>query len=479
MRALGTVGDGRSNRDAPGECFQDVARMSSSDNERLQDRRAIENNDDINPNTPWTNLLSNDFWGTPLTHSGSHKSYRPLCVATFRLNFFLHGLNPVGYHLVNVALHGLATALFASTCRSLLFRDSVAVWTAALTFAAHPVHVEAVAGLVGRADVLACITFLLSFSAYRRHVTARTKAAFESGASNHSSSRHAAAATRQLAACVALAGVSMLCKEHGITVLAVCAGYDVFVVARMTWKDIWSLGDTKGKFKRRANDRWPRRRGLNASADNPAAQSEALLTRTSTFAFLPVLNFLLLLWPRWLSFDWSMDTVPLVESLTDSRVAATACFYGLLVALVHKAYSSKDRGLTTALLLLIVPFIPASNLLFHVGFVVAERVLYLPSTGFCLLVGLGAGLVARRRRHLARVLVAVVLCAFAARTLVRNRDWVDEHALYTSGIPVNPAKSYGNLGRVLSAEGREKEAEAAYMSAIRLRPNMADAHYNL
>jgi len=50
-----------------------------------------------------------------------------------------------------------------------------------------------------------------------------------------------------------------------------------------------------------------------------------------------------------------------------------------------------------SLVLLVVPFLPASNLFFRVGFVVAERVLYLPSAGYCLLVALGVSVLARYR----------------------------------------------------------------------------------
>ena len=49
-----------------------------------------------------------------------------------------------------------------------------------------------------------------------------------------------------------------------------------------------------------------------------------------------------------------------------------------------------DRVVTFSLALLVIPFLPASNLLLRVGFVVAERVLYLPSAGYCLLVAIGA-----------------------------------------------------------------------------------------
>jgi hypothetical protein len=51
----------------------------------FDDSEAIINNDDLKPETPISNLLYNDFWGTRLTHNASHKSYRPLTVLSFRL----------------------------------------------------------------------------------------------------------------------------------------------------------------------------------------------------------------------------------------------------------------------------------------------------------------------------------------------------------------------------------------------------------
>jgi hypothetical protein len=51
----------------------------------FDDSEAIINNEDLKPETPILNLFYNDFWGTRLTHNGSHKSYRPLTVLSFRL----------------------------------------------------------------------------------------------------------------------------------------------------------------------------------------------------------------------------------------------------------------------------------------------------------------------------------------------------------------------------------------------------------
>ena len=71
----------------------------------FDDKKAIESNQDLLPNASWFNLLQNDFWGTPMSDKKTHKLYRPLTVATFRLNYMLHELQPLGYHLVNVLLH--------------------------------------------------------------------------------------------------------------------------------------------------------------------------------------------------------------------------------------------------------------------------------------------------------------------------------------------------------------------------------------
>ena len=112
------------------------------------DEPAILKNGDLRPSTPWSNLLWNDFWGTPMESRTSHKSYRPLCVATFRLNYLVHELEPMGYHLVNVLLHGAVCYLYVQLC-GVVF--SGAVWPAlmaGLLFAVHPIHTEAVSLLM-------------------------------------------------------------------------------------------------------------------------------------------------------------------------------------------------------------------------------------------------------------------------------------------------------------------------------------------
>lgn len=176
------------------------------------------------PETPIINIFYDDFWGTPMTHSGSHKSYRPLCVLTFRLNYYLGELNPWGYHLGNVLLHTAVTAIFTHFARIFLKR-TFSTLVAGLTFASHPIHTEAVAGVVGRADVGACLFFILSLLSYVKYVSIRDTSHDPGG------SRSLRFAYFLLTAIFTTA--SLVTKEQGVTVLAVCVAYDLFVHNKM------------------------------------------------------------------------------------------------------------------------------------------------------------------------------------------------------------------------------------------------------
>ena len=106
---------------------------------------AIRDNQDIRPDTPLSHLLLNDFWGRPMSDPASHKSYRPLTILTFRLNYVLSGLEPWSYHVGNVLLHLSCTLLLWWACRTVVWsHDPWPCFTAALLFAVHPVHTEAV-----------------------------------------------------------------------------------------------------------------------------------------------------------------------------------------------------------------------------------------------------------------------------------------------------------------------------------------------
>ena len=138
----------------------------------------------------------------------------------------------MGFHLGNVILHALVTGLFTFTAKCLVHRTFPAT-VAGVLFASHPIHTEAVAGVVGRADIMACLFFLLAFHSYMKYTKQRDK-------SDVLHTNDAEKTGSDLwwrwgyLVCVGLStGASMLCKEQGVTVLAVCAIYDIFVIHRL------------------------------------------------------------------------------------------------------------------------------------------------------------------------------------------------------------------------------------------------------
>ncbi|KAL4143481.1 hypothetical protein QTP88_005809 [Uroleucon formosanum] len=467
------------------------------------DNRAIIANEDIRPSTSSSNLWWNDFWGTPMGTENSHGSYRPITVLTYRLNYRFSGLKATSYHATNVALHGLATGLVLSVAWTVMSRRG-ALLSAAL-FAVHPVHADAVASVVGRADVLSCVFFLLSFLCYGRHVRARD------GHQRHGQQQHGPGGRRPqpccsknddgrpaaayLVFCVLFALLSMLSKENGISVMAVCIGYELMLRLRSIkrWNKVTADQDNKRTLKVLVTSTAAMVAGRLcvmsgavpsfAASDNPAAKHPDPTVRALTFLHLPVVSARLLVWPQVLSYDWSMDAVPRIESAADPRNVATVLFYAAVAAVAHASVRRKRTAVAVATTVSVASYVPASNALFYVGFVVAERVLYIPSVGYCLLVGWSAAALAKatsgRRSAIVYALYAMTVATYGLRTIHRNRDWHDEESLYRSGIQVNPPKSYGNLGSILSSQGRTNEAEMAYRSALKHRPNMADVHYNL
>lgn len=479
----------------------------------FDDSEAIINNKDLNPDTPLSNIWTNDFWGSNLSSNSSHKSYRPLTVLSFRLNYFLAGgLHPVGFHVLNIALHAVISALMIDMFdiltgglaydeeRRRLHQAPKTSLLAALFFAAHPVHTESVAGIVGRADLLCALFFQLSFLTYCK--------AFHRG-----DDRGEKACVRWVAVSLSLCAAAMLCKEQGITVLGVNAAFDVLLICRV---NVFELSQ-KLLLRRKPGDvggilhtglltrlallavggasllylRW-RIMGTGPPAftdvDNPASFEESVFLRIVNYNYYYSLNAWLLLCPWWLCFDWSMGCVPLIKSAADWRMVWLLLLWCILIGLISQALCSQDgqkrRTLTLGLVLLVVPFLPASNVFFRVGFVIAERVLYLSSAGYCLLLAHALGACCSRWRPLRKLLcgsVWALLCVHVVRCALRSHQWRSEESLFTSALSVCPlnAKVHYNVGKNLADRGNSSGAIKYYREAVRLHPTYVHAMNNL
>ncbi|XP_049938787.1 protein O-mannosyl-transferase TMTC1-like [Schistocerca serialis cubense] len=444
---------------------------------------AVTRNKDVLGLTPLPDVFRNDFWGTPMADASSHKSYRPLTTLTFRATYWLVGAAPAWFHASNVLLHAAASLLFARACCAVAGLAPAFAALAGVIFAAHPVHTEAVTGIVGRADVLACVFLLLSLLAYHGREQPR------------------------LWTSVLLAALSMLAKETGVAALLVNLLFDAY----RSWSSLKkSLVEARCNtetvlFSRRAAKLLMALSALLvfrlallqgslprfSSQDNPAAFHPSRLVRFLTFCYLAAFNCWLLLCPATLSHDWQMGSVPLVTQLSDSRNLATAVFFLCSLAVVYRGLSDLEHqrppAVFLSVLLLALPFLPATNLLLTVGFVVAERVLYMPSLGAVLAACYGAQLLwagcGGCRARLCAVGAASLLlaAAFCGRSLLRNRDWASRETLVRAGLRALPhnAKMHYNLANVLRDAGNADLAAEHYREALRLWPTYASAHNNL
>ena len=118
----------------------------------------------------------NDFWGTPLASDLSHKSWRPLTTMTLRAGWCMHGDGIFWFHVANTIMHVVATLLFQAMCEVLIFHEHVVsrrahrrslAWVAGILYGIHPIHVECVSNIVGRAEPLSAIFFILAVFAFR------------------------------------------------------------------------------------------------------------------------------------------------------------------------------------------------------------------------------------------------------------------------------------------------------------------------
>lgn len=121
---------------------------------------------------------------------------------------------------------------------------------------------------------------------------------------------------------------------------------------------------------------------------------------------------------------------------------------------------------------MVLPFLPASNLFFPVGFVVAERVLYMPSMGFCLLIAYGFSLLCEKSpKKLIWCVMAFFLLSHSVKTWSRNWDWESEYSIFMSGLKVNKrnAKLYNNVGHALESENKFHEALKYFQTAVKFQ----------
>ena len=211
--------------------------------------------------------------------------------------------------------------------------------------------------------------------------------------------------------------------------------------------------------------------------------------RQLNWLYLCFVNSWLLLNPSRLSPDWRFGGVPKITSVTSPLNLLTLSTFAVVATLAVyclRGNGKKQKVVLLGLSLLVLPYIPASNLFFPVGFVIAERVLYLPSMGFCFLVGFGLWHVIRKAKYkcLQSLIWLLILCFLviqAVKVFQRNRDWRSNFTIYSAGAKFNPNNGVmlTNLGIEYAHRRNYTHAEYLYRTAIEVAPEHSRGYANL
>jgi protein O-mannosyl-transferase len=342
--------------------------------------------------------------------------YRPLTTLSLLVNYSIlgNGVNPAGYHVVNFLLHTTNVCLVFWLLRRLFDSQWPAFFAAAL-WAVHPVGVETVANVAGRADLLSTLAVLGALLCYARRV--------------------------HPAWVLAIALPGMFAKESTAALLGLMLLWDC----------------TRGLEEFRAD--WPRRAATYAAVaaavvflfavrahqppmlvplvDNPMAGVDFVTARLTAIAVIG--RYLaLLIFPLTLSADYSYNAVPVAQLGSPATLLSLAVVVAILATVLMRY--RRDRVLFFAAGFFAIALLPASNLLAIIGSIMAERFLYMPSIGFAVaVVALLYRLETRfGRPHLARAIVLVLLAAFGLRSFARTLDWKDDLTLWTADIASTP-----------------------------------------
>lgn len=454
-------------------------------------------------------LLMSDYWES---QSETDKLWRPVTMLSYLLNARLVSDNPWAFHLGNLLAHAAVAVLVLMLGRMIgLTRAGAAA--AGLAFALHPIHTDAVASVVGRAELLAALFYLAALACWLRALGRGGAVWFAPAAVCFFlalGSKENAATFPLIAglACVFFMGragggkVAAPMAEGGdradcepgrarhlmIGGAALAAALGVYLAGRYA-----VLGALRFD---------PPREIPGLLFGSPLA--ERWLTASAVFARYAALT----LWPARLSADYSFDAIPIVKTLADPYAAA-----GMVVIIlsIGGAIALRKRSPAAAfgLAFFVAAFALTSNFVLPIKTIMAERLAYLPSAGLAWAFGawLDSTLASARRASPGRAggsgiagdsvryeggarlakaatlfAVAVILAGWAGRTITRNRDWRSNETLFIATVAAQPqcAKAHYNLADVYRVDHSDWPAAAVeYNLSLAIDPGDVAAWINL
>lgn len=403
-------------------------------------------------------------------------AYRPLRNLSYRFDYALFGLNPQGYHAMNLVYHILNTSLAFLVARRLSGRYRTAL-IAALLYAVHPVQTEAVAYISGRRDLLATLFVFLGVLAFLR--------------------RRDRGNLGGLGLIAAAYVLGLLAKEMAITLPLLLLAYDAIqqvalrpptpvlpMVAAL-------LPTVKGCLARDRRLYLPLLllsgvfsvfavffSGATGASRRYVGDLD-LTVLTSARAIAHYLK--LLLFPATLNADYSFDAFPVSRSFFDpaallALLAVAAILLGVIALLPAEPVAAFGGAWFFLALLPVSQLIPHHELM-------AEHYLYLPSFGFFLMTAHFADRLLDVKRGAIALygIYACIILLLSTRTIVRNPDWHDPITLWQKTAQTAPrsARVRNNLGIALLKRGQLDAAVPEIEEAVRITPDHGKRRENL
>jgi hypothetical protein len=434
----------------------------------------------------WGEALLGPYWHVA---GASARLYRPVTMGSFTLEWRLWDGSPLGYHAVNLLVHGVVALLVLALLRRML--PALPALAGALWFALQPVHVEAVANVVGRSELYAAAFFLGACLLYLDGM------AWEGYAR----------ALRLAGLCV-LYLLAVGSKEIAATLPAVLVLLELGRASGTAPPEL-SLGE---RLRREAPlyvsllavlgayllVRWSVLGTILGGVPAPWFRDAGTGTRVLTALTLWIQYLRLMAFPMALSSDYAPGVLSIPGGVTPRAVAGAAILVGWVLLAVWSW--RRQTAVATGLGWFLVTVLPVSNLFFPTGMLVAERVLYLPSVGGALVVG-GLVMVALDRateRTLVLLAAAgfILSALFLWRSETRGPIWASNHTVVATLVREHP-ESYvsvraraEDLARdlyslLVEAGGfdlrahREARGEELLKDAIARRPDGAAAYWLL
>ena len=415
-------------------------------------------------------------WAFRTGHSGN---WHPLTWLSHMLDCQLYGLEPAGHHLTSLLFHALNTMLLYI----LLRRLTGAVWRSAFVaalFALHPLHVESVAWVSERKDVLSACFFFLTLWAYARFVEVQSlKSNVQSQGTR--STQHT---TRFYLLSLSFFALGLMSKPMLVTLPCVLLLLDYWPLRRFELKTLDFRLKTLVPLLR---EKWPFfLLSAGSCVATVLAQSRAMQPLSNLSLSSRLANCLIAyarylgktLWPVNLATPypypahWPLAEVLLAAALLAALTVAALCL------------SRRWPVAVTGWFWFLGMLVPAIGLVQVGEQSMADRYTYLPSIGlFMLLAWIASAAFTRWRlpKVVCGVAAAVVLLACAGKTREQLAYWQNSVVLFRHAVAVTKDNwlAWFNLGLVLDNQGHTDEALADYRKAVALQPNYVEALLNI